>query len=197
MRSQAYIHSIGAQEKLWACRQGSQRLASVSEVFFPAFTAMQADADGTPVLPVFETPWYQLGEEGRKRVRFAYLSYDIRTVDPGVLRDPSIAMNWRGEPLREGDHEQYLETIDPQEVNGEVKAALAKLLEVGYVTSPQVKTYTVAGNLPETTKYGRRKLPVGKHPYGIAFRVRQTSGSFVTRIYDLAIESSQDERSRI
>jgi hypothetical protein len=194
IKAQAYLHSIGAQEKLWACRSGANRLVSLSEVFFPTFVGVQQDDDGTPVLPVFETPWYRLSEEGRKRTRFAYLSYDVRTTDPAA--DRSIPMHWRAEYHPEGAAMQRMEEFTT-EMNGAAVLALAKLLEVGYITSPHVSDYTIAGTLPETTKYSRYRLPINKNPYGIAFRVRQTGGSHVTRIYDLATEAQADERSRV
>ena len=198
IRARAYIHSIGAQEQLWGCRDGTARLTALSNCFFPVFTGPQVDDDGTPVLPTLETPWYKLSEEGRKRVRFLYLSYDARAQQPvarGSEATPDdIAMAWR-------DYAGLDSFEDPsgqvaQATNGESRAALAKLLEIGYITSPHVLTYNVIGSFPATTDYSRYKLPVRKNPFGIAFRVRQTGASHVTRVYDLAVEASGDERSR-
>jgi hypothetical protein len=44
----------------------------MSNCFFPLLTELERDDDGTDVLPVLETPWYRFGDEGRKRIRFAY-----------------------------------------------------------------------------------------------------------------------------
>jgi hypothetical protein len=194
IRAVAYIHSIGAQEQLWGCRQGSQRLAALSNCFFPVFVGVQQDDDGSPVLPMLETPWYKIAEEGRKRVRFVYVSYDVRTADP---TGTALPMAWRAETKPEGSQQQQLETFEAEAANGVALTALTKLLEVGYITQPHTTTYTIAGSLPETSRYSRYRLPVGKDPYGIAFRLRQTAGSHVTRVYDLAAEAQADERSRV
>jgi hypothetical protein len=189
IRARGFIHSVGAQEQLWGCRKDAARLTKLSDCFFPPRTALAIDEDGTNVLPVLETPWYRLAEEGRKRIRHSYLSYDVR-------EDAALAQAWRGEPDEEG---QVLEEIeqDAQALNGQVKATLGKILELGYITNPHDLVYTLAGGLPATNGYSRYRLPVRKNPYGIAFRVRQLAPSFVTRIYDLGVEAQAEERSRV
>ena len=154
IKALSYIRSLGTQENLWAGRQGSGRLISMASCFFP--TGVPADGDNAPVLPLVETPWYRLAHEGRKRMRFAYASYDVRATTP---------------------------TND--------------MLEYSFITSPQDTAYTVMGNLPTTSGYTRYRLPVGRHPYGIALRVRQLAGSDVTRIFDLGMQAQTDERSRL
>lgn len=182
----SYLHSVGAQENLWAGRSGDNRLISMAECFFPPAVSLEADGDGTNVLPVFETPWYRISEEGRKRIRFAYLSYDTRN-------PPSdVALRWRAAP------EMRFEDVAPF-ANGVDTTAFADLLELAYVVNPSdglVPGYTVAGNLPGTDRYSRYRIPIGKQPYGIGFRVRQTGPSSVTRIYDLAVDAWPEERSR-
>jgi hypothetical protein len=70
-------------ERIWGGMAGAKRLARVSPMFFPTLGAGAIqDADGVTVLPEFETPWYRMGKEGRKRSRYAYLSYDARS--PGT-----------------------------------------------------------------------------------------------------------------
>jgi hypothetical protein len=191
IKASAYIHSIGPQNKLWGCRSGSGRIADLSNCFFPAFVGVQQDDDGTPVLPLIETPWFRFSEEGRKRIRFGYLSYDVRTTDPLAL-----AMDWRFETKPEGPQQQQLEAV-AEEQNGVAATALQKLMEVGYILDPHDAAYTVAGVLPETSRYTRYRLPVNKNPYGLAFRIRQTAASHVTRVYDLGVEQQGDERSRV
>ena len=71
------------------------------------------------------------------------------------------------------------------------------MLEIGYIRNPTDTIYTIAGRLPETQDYDRFRLPVSKHPYGMAFRIRQLVPSYVTRLYGLAVEASSDERSRV
>jgi hypothetical protein len=169
VRANTYISSSGGvarpyiltgdrgttQESLWAGQNTTGRLIRVDPCFFPVFGAAILDGDGAPVLPVFETGWYRLAEEGRKRIRFGYLSYDARLATP-----------------------------DP-------------VLEVAYLTSPQQPAYTISGSLPGTADYTRRRFPVSKFPYGVAFRVRQTAATTATRIHDLAAEAWPAERSRV
>jgi hypothetical protein len=71
------------------------------------------------------------------------------------------------------------------------------MLECGFITNPHDLNYTVAGTLPATSGYTRYRLPVGRHPYGLALRVRQVAPSVVTRVYDFALQASTDERSRL
>ena len=188
IRAQGYFHSVGAQEQLWGCRQGASRLSALSNCFFPTLVELEVDADGTAVLPVIETPWYRFGDEGRKRVRFAYAAYDVRAT--GSL-ERQIPMHWRGEHDGEG------QVLDPFDENAAAVAALQQVLEVGYIRNPADTTYTIAGRLPETQDYRRYRLPIAKHPYGMAFRLRQLVPSYVTRVYGLAVEASSDERSRV
>jgi hypothetical protein len=190
IKSRGYIHSVGAQEQLWGCRMGAKRLTALSNCFFPTLTELEVDADGTNVLPVLETPWYRFGEEGRKRVRFAYTSYDARVTIAGPSAN-ATPMGWRGVP----DNEGYV--LDPLDENAAAVAALQQVLEIGYIRNPTDTGYTVAGRLPETQGYRRFRLPVSKHPYGMAFRVRQLVPSYVTRLYGMAVEASSDERSRV
>jgi len=66
-------------ERFWCGIQGSGRLARLAPTFFPPLGGTTlVDDNGVPVLPNLETGWYRLGQEGRKRIRFAYLSYDVR-----------------------------------------------------------------------------------------------------------------------
>jgi len=73
-------------ERIWVGISGTSRLARISACFFPStLIDPQVDGNGTNVLPYFETPWYKLAPEGRKRVRFVYLSYDARAGPGDVL----------------------------------------------------------------------------------------------------------------
>jgi hypothetical protein len=181
--SLVYVASGGStgMERIWAGIAGSKRLARIGPCFFPVSGgATSVDDNGVAVLPIFETPWYRLGVEGRKRIRFAYLSYDVRL-------SGTTAAGWRG--LTEEDL--------PPQAPPEVLAALAPILNVGYIRSPQEQTYTALGNLPATSDYRRFKLPLGQFPYGAAFKVTQTQASSVTRIFDFAVEAQPAERSRV
>jgi hypothetical protein len=185
-----YIASSGgtSMERIWAGLAGKARLARLGPCFFPVLDAgLIQDDDGTPVLPVFETPWYRLGQEGRKRVRFAYLSYDARIVD-SLARD-DVPGGWRNG----GSDEQGI----PPPLEGAVATVAAQqVLQMGYVRSPQDPNYTAIGTLPSTGAYTRYKLPLGQFPYGVAFKVAQVLPTTVTRVFDLATEAQAVERSR-
>lgn len=182
--SLVYVASSGGSgmERVWAGLAGKARLARVGPCFYPDFSIGSIqDDDGTPVLPAFETPWYRLSDEGRKRIRFGYLSYDVRV-------PPEVAAMWRSE--------EFLESIPPP-APPEVLAAVAPVLDVGFITSPQDLNYQSMGGLPPTDRYTRYRLPLNKFPYGVAFRVKQTRVGSVTRIFDLAVEAMPAERSRV
>jgi len=165
-----YIVSSGGAsiERLWAGMVGTHKLGRLGPIFFPdPTTTPQVDDNGIPVLPTFETSWYRLifgralghrlmREEGRSRVKFAYLSYDAR-----------------------------LASITPN------------VLSLGYITSPQDTTYVPAGNFPSSSEYTRFRLPIGEFPYGIAFKVTQTQPTSALRVFDLGIEYTPSERSRV
>jgi len=142
------------------------------------------DDNGINVLPVFETPWYRLGQEGRKRVKFAYLSYDIRT--NGVALDDMPA-SWR----------VGYQVEDEALPRDSERASLPGMIDVGYILTPQDTNYTSAGSYPSTGKYTRFRLPVGKAPYGVAFRVRQLQPSTVTRIFEIGVDAHPVERGRV
>lgn len=181
-----YFSSSGGtnMERVWAGQAGTNRLIRLGPCFFPVpGVGSLHDDDGDPVLPFFETGWNRINsEEGRKRIRFGYLSYDARL--PSAARDSFPRPDQLGLP---------------QEIPPESTTALAAtpLLELGYITSPQETNYVVAGKLPDTTRYTRYRLPIGRQPYGIAFRVRQIAPSSVTRIFNLGVDGQATERSRV
>jgi hypothetical protein len=82
----SYISGGGtaAMERVWAGISGSHRLARIGPCFYPDDGGEQVDGNLVRVAPRFETPWYRLGLEGRKRVRFAYLSYACRCFSPVI-----------------------------------------------------------------------------------------------------------------
>jgi hypothetical protein len=166
--------------------KGTGRLGRISPCFFPALDGTTiADDNGVNVLPFFETPWYTLGQEGRKRVRFVYLSYDVRTGTGLDLSD--MPASWRS----------GLQVEDEQIPANGARAITPGVLDVGYILSPQDTNYIAAGNYPSTSTYTRFRLPVGKFPYGIGFRVRQLQPSTVTRVLDLAVDAHGAERGRV
>lgn len=83
----SYWGSSGStgMERIWGGMAGTHRLGRISPMFFPSLgVGLIADADGVSVMPEFETPWYRMGKEGRKRSRFGYLSYDARVLTPNA-----------------------------------------------------------------------------------------------------------------
>jgi hypothetical protein len=171
-------------ERIWAGIQGTNRLARTSACFAPTPSAgLIVDANGVNVLPYIQTPWYRLGPEGRKRTRFAYVSYDARI---SSLRG-GVPAEWRI-PL-EGENGGLPDVL--------VSNPAANVLDVGYLRSPQDTSYTDIGGLPSTTKYSRFRLPVRQQPYGIAFQIKQTAPTTVLRLFDFAVESWAIERSQV
>jgi hypothetical protein len=180
----SYISSGGSigMERIWAGIKGTSQLARVSACFAPSVTTVtNVDANGTNVMPFFETPWYRVGPEGRKRMRFAYLSYDAR-VGTGKLSDHPAG--WRAPLEGEVPEESIVDT-------------LPDVISLGYIRSPQDPSYTALGNFPATTEYLRFRLPVNQQPYGIAFHVAQMAPTTVLRVFDFALELLGAERSRL
>jgi hypothetical protein len=170
-------------ERIWVGIKGTSRLARISACFFPSTaTGLQVDGNGSNVMPYLETPYYKLSAEGRKRVRFLYLSYDARNGTLGRTDDRPVS--WQRQ-LREEDDPLPLPT------------GTGDLIECSYILSPQDTTWIDAGGLPPTSGYARYRLPVGKFPYGIAFQVKQVAPTTVTRINDLAVDAHGAERSRV
>jgi hypothetical protein len=169
-------------ERIWGSIKGTSRLARLGPVFFPDLTqGLLVDDNGVPVMPEMQTPWYRLGQEGRKRIRFAYLSYDARISTTAL---DAHAAQWRA-PL-EGDA--------PEQT---ITNTAAPVLDVGYIRSPQDPSYVSIGRLPSTTSYQRFRLPVNQAPYGLALQVKQTAQTAVLRVFDLALEAQGTERSRL
>lgn len=170
-------------ERIWAGILGQHRLSRLSSCFFPSpIGPAGQDANGVSVLPSFETAFYKLAQEGRKRIRFMYLSYDART--------GSLAFDEDVVALRPEEFATDL-TLQPE------PQAAGDILQVSYILSPQDTAWTLAGTYPATTRYTRFRLPVGKAPYGIAFQVKQIAPTSVTRISDLAVDVHTVERSRV
>jgi hypothetical protein len=173
-------------ERIWGGMHGTSRLARLSACFFPAAAgSASADADGSNVLPYLETGYYKLAPEGRKRVRFVYLSYDARSTT--LAGDDPIPADWQ----RRFRPEEYVNGngIEPQ--------AAGDPLQLAYILNPQDTSWSTAGTLPMTSGYTRYRLPVGQTPYGIAFQLKQLQPTTVTRVSDLAVDAHTMERSRV
>lgn len=66
-----------SDEELYFGHAALPRVCRTSSLWTPSAT-YASDADGTPVQPVLETPFYRVGGLGRKRIRFIYAGYDLR-----------------------------------------------------------------------------------------------------------------------
>ena len=69
--------SADGHEELFVASRAAPRVLMMSSCWNPAL-ANASDADGAAVLPGVETPFYKLGSPGLKRIRRAYVSYDVR-----------------------------------------------------------------------------------------------------------------------
>ena len=106
----------------------------------------------------------------------------------------AVAAQWRDEPDLQDPHAE--EPKGNRTMVG-LTATGTPIVSLDYIESPQDTSWTNAGSLQPTTAYRRQRLPVGKQPYGMAFRFQQLVPSAVTRIFDLGIEHWESERSRL
>ena len=70
--------TFGGAEELFFGHRTLPRVGKMSTCWMPS-AAVANDGDGTAVLPVLETPFYKIGGSGKKRIRRAYITYDLRT----------------------------------------------------------------------------------------------------------------------
>jgi hypothetical protein len=70
--------AVDGHEELFFGHASIPRSGALSTLWTPSST-YALDGDGAAVLPSLETPFYKLGEEGLKRLRRAYITYDVRT----------------------------------------------------------------------------------------------------------------------
>jgi len=174
-------------ERIWGGMHGTSRLGRLSACFFPAMTGTPGlDADGNAVLPYLETGYYRLAPEGRKRVRFVYLSYDARS--GSLAGDDPVPVDWQRR-FREEEFTANGNGVKPQ--------AAGDPLQMAYILNTQDTTWTIAGTLPMTSGYTRFRVPVGQAPYGVAFQLQQLQPTTVTRVSDLAVDAHTIERSRV
>jgi hypothetical protein len=83
---------IDGSEELFFAHKSSPRVGKISTLWTPSAT-YAADGDGNTVLPVIETPYYDMGNEAQKRIRNLYLSYDIRTAGASPLLRVSFTVD--------------------------------------------------------------------------------------------------------
>lgn len=221
-----YISSSGStgMERIWAGI--GTRLGRISPCFFPATDDVGVvDANNVWVQPHFVTPWNRLGEEGRKRIRFLYLSYDLRKPNPPLDDRPVlVATSDTRPPVPEPPTgaprppvpeppppvprppvplPPYTESGDPN--NPGFTFNDPNVLRIGYLinspTYPNDNLLTPpvvqAGWLPPANGYARYRLPVGKFGYGISIFGDATMPVGLFRLYDIAVEFSPAERSRV
>lgn len=73
----------GGDEELFFAHASLPRVGALSTLWQPGLT-YAADADNSAVLPVLETPYYRLNVLSLKRIRFAYLGYDLTPAAGGA-----------------------------------------------------------------------------------------------------------------
>ena len=78
-----------SDEELFFGHANLPRVGRISSLWTPSAT-YASDADGTPVQPVLETPYYRVGGLSKKRLRFIYMGYDLR--DAGGA--PRLALSY-------------------------------------------------------------------------------------------------------
>ena len=117
IRAQAMVASEGSFEEVWA-GLSEGRLTKVSDMFAGtslgdpspeptvAAAADQIDGNGSPVLAEMQTGWARLGEEGRKQIRFAFLSYRHQSWDNPDITD-AVEVYFRKDPAATGDLGSY------------------------------------------------------------------------------------------
>lgn len=130
------------------------RIGRVSSLWTPSATYAY-DADGNPVQPVLETPYYRVGGLSRKRMRFIYVGYDLRTMGGGSV------------------------------------------LSLAFTLSPEPGApYTAMYNLPNTTRFRRKRLRLARGDLGVGLRIAQGGPSASTRLYSIETEAHPWETPR-
>jgi hypothetical protein len=95
--------NVGRLTRLSTTFSGS----SLAEFDAPTDTLLdQIDDNGTPVLPEVQTGWARLGEEGRKQMRFVFLSYRHQSYEHPTLQD-AIEVLFRKDPTVTTDLTAY------------------------------------------------------------------------------------------
>lgn len=99
--SSAGTTSEAGSEELFTAWYGGPRATRLSQIWTPA-SANRNDGDGIAVKPTLETPFYKMGRTEEKRVRNAYVGYDLRDGGEG----PKLAVGWALSPELETYTEQ-------------------------------------------------------------------------------------------
>lgn len=69
--------SFGTGDELYFGRRGAARVCRTSTIYQVGDTTYSFDGDGDPILPVIETPFYSIGNPGAKRIRRAFVTYEV------------------------------------------------------------------------------------------------------------------------
>jgi len=92
-----------SEEELYFGSAVQPRVCRISSLWTPSAT-YASDADGAPVQPVLETPYYRVGGLDQKRMRFIYAGYDLRA--SGTT--PKMAIGYTLDPEVEGTYTDML-----------------------------------------------------------------------------------------
>lgn len=142
-------------EELFFSHATSPRAAYASSLWTPSI-GFASDADGTPVQPVLETPYYKLGTDGTKRARRAYVDYDIRTAGGSPYIATDMLLDLSGAYIATGPNlvtttEQNRRAVD---VRRKTLGVAFRLTQVGASADTRLYSIDLEGHSHEG---GRRR----------------------------------------
>lgn len=146
---------FGGGEELFAAHLGLPRIITLSGLFSPVL-ANAADADGAAVLPSLETPFYNMGFSGQKRIRNLYVAYDIRTAGGSpVLRASAVTTPESGAAYTQLSPDLITTTQQRRAPVGVRKPALGvglKIVQVGASADTRLYGIEAEGHPRERTR---------------------------------------------
>jgi hypothetical protein len=170
-----YIPSESAMEELYAGHYVTNKLTKVSSMFQDAVPIVTphpdyVDGNAVSVLPTFTTGFKRLAKnEGLQRIRNVLLSYH---------------------------HESFLRALTPNGVKIEYRTDPPTPEDLD-MTTGGVVGWTEAGRVPDTNRYSRKKLPIGKSAYGLMLRVTSLTPSRTNRFFSVDVETTAQDRGKV
>jgi hypothetical protein len=166
------IPGEGSREEVYTGMYVDNKLAIVSSMFGEPYVGVNpppnlTDGNGLLVLPSITTGFKKLGEEGLERLREVHVSYH---------------------------HQSYVSPSSPNSVKVEYRISPPTPLEFDIV---DIGDWQIAGNLPSTDVYTRKKLPIGKRAYGVMVRITALNGSRVSRLFSIGVKTQAQDRGKV
>lgn len=170
-----YVPSETASEQLYVGHVGTHKTGTVSSMFQDPVPIPNSndyeDGNAVSVLPSFTTGFERLDKgEGEKRLRSIFLSYHHQSFEGGRPTPDGVKVEYRTDPPT------------PEDVDG----------GTGSVTG-----WTEAGRVPDTDRYTRKKVLVGKRGYGIMVRVTSLTPSRINRFFALGVETTSQDKAKV